>query len=74
MIRDQIGDESGHLRFAGNVNILPPCAVWAESTAVCCSPGGSGEGKAREERRFLVGVASGLAEVMNVKGMCHEHW
>ena len=28
----------------------------------------------REERRSLAGVASGLAEATNVKGMCHEYW
>jgi hypothetical protein len=72
MIGDEVGDQSGRLRW--QLERLPLCAVRAERTAVCCSPGVMGEGKAREERRFLVGVASGLAEVMNVKEMGHEHW
>jgi hypothetical protein len=39
-----------------------------------CGGGARGEARALEGRRFLVGVASEMAEAMNVKGMCHEHW
>lgn len=46
----------------------------AASLALPSGGGACGEGRASEERGSLMSVASGLAEAMNVKGMCHEHW
>lgn len=42
--------------------------------AIAAGIGAWGEGSAIEKRGIFGGVASGLAEAMNVKGMCHEHW